>query len=475
MTIEKRLREVGQGHLADHLARLDNEERHRLVSQLERIDLESVERRVAMHLDSGVTAEELRFEPVDAIEVPREMQEQQRAEISREIGLEAIASGRLGLLMVAGGQATRLGISGPKGLVPIGPISGKNLFQWHAEKILALGKRVGRSLPWMVMTGPANDEETRQSFEAQGYFGMPKEDIFFFCQGTVPAVDLKGRMFLSSRDAVFENPDGHGGVLEALKCSGGFSWLEDRGVDQLFYFQVDNPLIRVGDPVFLGHHLQARAEMSSKVVEKFDSDEKVGVVGKLNGQTAVVEYSDLPEKFCRQTDDEGRLRFRHGNMAVHLFSCPFLVERGARVEESLPFHVAWKTIPHLDASGKMVQPEAPNGLKFERFVFDLLPHASSSVTMTVERNLEFSPVKNREGNDSQESARRDLVELFARWLESAGLDVPRNDQGAVRAPIEIAAGWGQDEQEVRARLVGDDEARERIRGLLEEGKPIFLE
>jgi UDP-N-acetylglucosamine/UDP-N-acetylgalactosamine diphosphorylase len=189
----------------------------------------------------------------------------------------------------------------------------------------------------------------------------------------------------------------------------------------------------------------------------------------------VIEYSDLPEKMVRQKDPDGRLRFRHGNIAVHLFSCSFLEEQVSRIEESLPFHVAWKVIPHLDSSGKLVKPENPNGLKFERFVFDLLPHASASVTMTVERTQEFSPVKNREGVDSRESASRDLVELFASWLESAGLTVPRDDQGGVCAPIEIAPSWALDGKELRARMAMDSELRARVGHLLKERKPLLLE
>src|SRR5262249_59178831 len=115
------------------------------------------------------------------------------------------------VLVVAGGQGSRLGSDRPKGTFPVGPVSGKSLFQVHAEKVLALSRRSRQAIPFLVMTSPATHDETGADFEENGWFGLPREEIHFFQQGTMPALDLaSGKLLMEEPGRLFLSPNGHG-------------------------------------------------------------------------------------------------------------------------------------------------------------------------------------------------------------------------------------------------------------------------
>jgi UDP-N-acetylglucosamine/UDP-N-acetylgalactosamine diphosphorylase len=377
-------------------------------------------------------------------------------------GEEALRRGEVAALVVAGGQGSRLGFEHPKGLYPIGPVTDRSLFQIHAEKVLALARRYGRPVPLLVMTSPATDAETRAFFADHKSFGLPAGDVYFFRQGTMPSLDLAtGRLLLERPGVLFLSPNGHGGTLTALRESGLLAELRGRGVRQVFYFQVDNPLVKVADPAFLGHHLAAGAEVSSKVVEKEHPGEKVGVLGLIDGRCSIIEYSDLPDGLARQTDEAGKLRYRAGSPAIHLFDLGFL-ERVTREEASLPFHLARKKVPHTDpATGYSVTPTSENALKFERFVFDALPLAERWTAVWTTRREEFAPLKNGTGPDSPATVKQALSDLAADWLERAGVRVPRREDRAAAVMIELSPLYALDAAGLAAkadpgmRITGD--------------------
>jgi UDP-N-acetylglucosamine/UDP-N-acetylgalactosamine diphosphorylase len=200
--------------------------------------------------------------------------------------------------------------------------------------------------------------------------------------------------------------------------------MQRRGITTLFYYQVDNPLVRMADPAFLGFHEQRGADVSCKVVRKVDPDEKVGLLAQRDGETTVVEYTEIDDEHRTARDAEGQLLYWAGNIAVHCFDVAFLVDLAQQVDRRLPFHASAKKIPCIDPDGNPLIPEAPNGHKLERFVFDALPAARQIANVETLRSEEFSPLKNASGSDSPETCRRDLVALYARWLREAGLDVP---------------------------------------------------
>ncbi len=266
-------------------------------------------------------------------------------------------------------------------------------------------------------------------------------------QGMLPSIDFSGKITLKEKGALFMSPDGHGGALKTLSRHGAVDEMEKRGIRYLFYFQVDNPLVKILDPVFIGHHVEEGAEMSSKVVEKKDPAEKVGVIGMFDGKPGVIEYSDLDNKEMNARDPDGRLLFSAGSIAIHLLNVAFIATCN-QDEFHLPYHKAEKKIPYLDETGVATTPEEPNGVKFETFVFDALQYAKKTVTMEVLREEEFAPVKNPAGEDSPDSSRQALTALFRSWLKAAGFaaDGDRSQQ------IEISPLFALDADEFAKKL-----------------------
>ena len=446
--LRRQFERFGQDHVFRFWGELTADEKRRFLRQLEAIDLPLLDRLAEELVRNSASTAPQRGEltPPEVIPVPRTPEQRARAEEARKAGEALLRAGKVGVLLVAGGQGTRLGFNGPKGKFPITPVKKKTLFRHHAEKILALTRRYGRPIPWLIMTSEANDAETRAYFAEENNFGLPPGDVIFFQQDMIPAVDESGKFFLERKDRVFTNPNGHGGTLLALRKSGALDLLRARGIEELFYFQVDNVLIQICDPVFIGYHIRAGADMSCKVVAKRDPYEKVGVIGYLNGRLTVIEYSDLTEEEMTAANPDGSLRYNAGSIAIHMLRRAF-VEELTEGEFSLPYHRAHKKIPHLDEHGRPVNPAAPNGYKFETFIFDALQYARSAVILEVERKKEFSPVKNAKGIDSPATAQQDLVNYWAEWLEAAGVSVPRDRNGNVQGTLEISPLFALDEEE----------------------------
>jgi UDP-N-acetylglucosamine/UDP-N-acetylgalactosamine diphosphorylase len=348
-----------------------------------------------------------------------------------ELGWQAIRSGRVAIATVAGGQASRLGFSGPKGAFPLGSVAGTSLFQMMAGQVYRLRQVTGAALPWVIQTGPANHLETQAFFADRSYFGLGKHTIHFACQGTLPALSENGQFLLDTPGSLFRNPDGHGGFYRAVRDSGVNAILREMGVDVLYYCQVDNPLVRMADPIFIGHHLAKEARMSVKVVAKTDPMEKVGlIIQKPDGRLGCIEYSDLPNELAEVRADDGQLRFMAGNLAIHCFNLDFVQEMA---EAALPLHLAHKDVKVLAGNG----PEATMqpGVKFETFVFDALPLADRGMVQLAIREDEFAPVKNRAGGDSIQTSRDALSERSRRWAEAAGLKAMAN--GAIEISPQI--------------------------------------
>ena len=338
-------------------------------------------------------------------------------------GEKALADNRVAIITVAGGQASRLGFNGPKGAYPLGAISGTSLFQMLAEQVILLRDKYQCDLPWVIQTGPGNHDDTIAYFAARNWFGMSAPSVHFVCQGTLPALNANGDFMFTAPDELFSNPDGHGGVYRAIKRSGTIDTLRDQGIDVLYYCQVDNPLVFMSDPTFIGHHLLANAQMSVKVVEKTEASEKVGLVVENNGKVQCIEYSDISAELQAQTTDDGGLLYRAGNIAVHVYDINFFEEMA---EAHLPLHLAIKTIKAL-APGESI-PSDVEGVKFETFVFDALPLADRVVVQLADRELEFAPVKNRNGSDSAATSRAALSVRAKQWLSSIDSSCAYSDQ-----------------------------------------------
>ncbi len=435
-----RLKAHGQEHVLEGWDALSAAERVQLLAQLAGIDfgeLEQLLRRKGEPHTLLPPREAIAPIPVEPVEASVD---------ARAAGEELLRRGEVAALCVAGGQGSRLGFDKPKGLFPFGPVSNASLFQLHAEKVLALSRRHGCPVPLLVMTSPATDEETQSFFKKQRFFGLEEAQVTFFEQGTMPALDLaEGRLLLEKPGQLFLSPNGHGGTLTALADTGLLADFKQRGVKHLYYFQVDNALVKICDPAFLGRHHLANADVSSKVVMKERPEEKVGVLAVVNGRCSIVEYSDMPLAMAEEREPDGRLRFRAGSPAIHAFSLPFL-ERVTARGSGLQFHLARKKVPFFDArTGSTVEPEEVNALKFELFIFDALPMADNWLAVATPREEEFAPLKNATGNDSPETARALSTALHARWLAAAGIET----QGHA---VEIAPTFALDADELRTKI-----------------------
>ena len=451
-----RLDAAGQSHLLRFWDDLDDAGRAKLGDQLAELDLETAARLYREKVAAGDGADDAAA--AAAAQPPASVVRLSGAAADRaaavETGGELLRSGAVGAILVAGGQGTRLGFDQPKGMFPVGPVSGMTLFEILAGQLKARGEAAGVSIPLYVMTSPATDAPTRAEFAAQGYYGLGEENVVFFRQGTMPAVDdATGKALLAAKDEVAVSPDGHGGLVAALKTRGALDDMTRRGVTTLYYHQVDNPTAIVCDPAFLGFHRRLGGQVSTKVVAKAAPEEKMGVVCDVNGTTQIIEYSDLPLAAASRTDDAGGLLLWAGNTAIHCFERAFLealAEGGRRADQAggggLPFHVAHKKVPHLDEAGGRVEPTEPNAYKFERFIFDALPLAEAAPVIETDRAREFNPVKNAEGADSPATAKAALIALHHGWLTAAGAEI------ADGVTVEIAPSFALDAAGVQARV-----------------------
>ena len=418
---------------------LSKAERSALLAQVAAIDPKSV-KACAAALRGGAAA---------AVDTSRglapKVAELKGAALVRAVaaGERELKAGRVAALLVAGGQGSRLGYDGPKGCYSIGPVTGAPLFHFHARKILARSRRYGKPIPFYVMTSEANNAATVECFRANGYFGLDPKDVFFFTQGMWPGMTKDGRIILDAPGHIFMSPDGHGGLLAALKRSGALDDMKRRGIKSVFFFQVDNPLVEIADPAFVGYHVLERSEYSLKLCAKRDPFEKVGMPMLVGGRYRMVEYTEMTKEQCLRKKG-GKLYYLYGSPAIHVFDRAFLAREAAK---AMPLHLAFKKIPYV-AGGKVVKPAEPNGYKFEKFIFDILPNARRAAFLAFDQKDEFSPVKNAEGNDSPATCRADLRAKWARMLAAAGVKVPES------MPLEIDPAYALDAADlVRRGLV----------------------
>jgi UDP-N-acetylglucosamine/UDP-N-acetylgalactosamine diphosphorylase len=349
---------------------------------------------------------------------PRQTCDLQSRRQYQDLGLNLIRTGKVAAVLVAGGQGTRLGHSGPKGTFKLGLPSQKSLFQLQAERLLNLARRTGRMIPWYIMTSAENHWETTKFFQIHSDFGYPSPDLFFFQQEQLPVIDAAGKILLAAPDQISLGPNGNGGCFLALEKSGALADMERRGVDWVFLYGIDNALVRICDPGFIGFTAANQFPSASKVVAKAAPQESVGVLCYRNGRPAIIEYTEMPPELTGQRDRAGNLLYGNANIVTHLFHRDFLAQNAG---SNLPYHVAHKKVATIDASGNPVKPEQPNAYKFELFMFDIFPLLDDMAALQVKREEEFAPVKNKAGNDSPETARQLLYQLHRHWLEAAGV------------------------------------------------------
>ena len=438
--LEKLIKSAGQEHLLRFINELSAEEKEAFVSELSAVNWAQIPQLAAEYVvkrpDISIPSDLAPATFFPLVPADGSMAELYAAADAK--GVELLKAGKVCCLTVAGGQGTRLGFDGPKGTYPIGPATNRTLFSYFAQSIARASEKYGKPVNWYIMTSPINREATENYFKAEKFFGLNEENVFFFTQGTMPAFGLDGKLLMSSKSSLALSPDGHGGTLLALRKSGALDKMIADGCEYISYFQVDNPLVPVVDPRFLGLHALENSEMSAIMLSKTNSREKLGNFCVSGGRTMIIEYSDLPDELAEKRNPDGTLAFVAGSPAIHVLSRSFVEKLTAGGTLQLPWHRADKKIPCLDEAGVLTAPDAPNGVKLESFIFDALPLAEKVMILEGDRAEVFAPTKNATGVDSAESCRLMLTARNARRLALAQVEIPRKSDGQVDAVIELS-------------------------------------
>lgn len=433
-TLVAKFLEADQGHLFDDWDALDSAGKRMLLDDLARIDLGFLQQLVSDHLTSDPESPPIATPtppPMIGLDDPGRDQ-------AKKVGLEALSRGEVGIMLLAGGVGTRLGHSGPKGSFPLLPLTQMTLFQFFAESLLRRQKEVGANIPWWIMTSPSNHDETVRYFRDHQYHGLNSSDVMILPQEELPVIDpRRGKILREGPGKILFSPDGHGGAIRLMQRHADL--FRERGIRHVYTHQVDNPLAPIGDPELVGLHLSHGSQFSSKAVAKTDPDEKVGVFCQTGEHLRIIEYSELGDEERHRLDDGGNLAFRAGNVAMHVIDLDFVLgdEAGTTPALPMPFHTARKSVRHwLDQDWN--ESESPNSVRFETFIFDVLPLSGEAIVVEASRDLEFAPVKNRDGNDSPETSRIALQKLWADWLEAAGCSLERDGEGVPVRTLEIS-------------------------------------
>ncbi len=442
---------AGQEHILNHWDSLDESDQQAFSTQLSAIDFNQVDRLINTWILNEHSGEYFdSITPANVLAPVVDTWESDSAQAAKQAGEDALRAGRVGLVLVAGGQGTRLGYHGPKGAFPIGPVSGRSLFAFHAEKIHGIQRRYGCVLPWYIMVGESNEVATKEFFAEQNFFGLNPDDVVFFKQRMMPCVDEQGKYILNSPSSLAMNPNGHGGCIPALIENGIMDDARKRGIDTFSYFQVDNWATRLADPYFIGYHILKNCELSSKVNRKESLRDPAGVFCTCDGKLRVIEYTELdifPQLL--DVDADGNMVHFASNAAIHVISLDFIQAVYDKYEQ-FPWHCSHKKIPYINEKGDLITPDGLNGYKFETFIFDALEYAEGeNIVLEIPKAGETTPTKQMTGHGSVEEARNDMSRFWGAWVNAAGCT-----RDLTNVVVEISPQFALDEEELVERTQG---------------------
>lgn len=400
VTVKNELKKHGQSQLLKYYDELDDAQKKSLLTQISQIDFSVID------LCDNPTEQTAKgsLKPLGALTVD-EIEKSQNTYRSK--GLELIKQGKVGAVLLAGGQGTRLGFDGPKGTYNIGITSDLYIFEMQIRNLMDVVKEAQSWIPLFIMTSDKNHEATVDFFEKHGYFGYDKEYVTFFKQEMAPSVGFDKKILLEDKDKISLSPNGNGGWYVSLKNSGALKKALEMGIEWFNIYAVDNVLQRSADPVFIGATVLSGCKSGAKVVAKADPNERVGVLCLEDGRPSIVEYYEMTDEIINSREPNGRLSYNYGVILNYLFNIDVLEEI---VSKSLPTHVVEKKIPYINENAELIKPDKPNGYKFELLVLDMIHLFPDCCSFEVVREKEFAPIKNKDGVDSVESARK-LLEL----------------------------------------------------------------
>ncbi len=392
--IRKLLEKYGQEHLLAFYEELDACGKKQLLCDIEAVDFPLIER---VYNEINAPKEPAKdVTPMKAADSTVFSQEERSAYTC--IGNKAIAAGKVAALTMCGGMGTRLGHNGPKGTYDIGLPSHKSLFEIQACGLKETGNG---SIPWYIMTSNINHEDTVRFFENHDFFGYPRENIIFFRQAMISVLNKDGKILLEDKGKILKSPNGNGGLFLSLKEAGGLDDMRKRGVQYLFICGIDNCLVKMADPVFVGYHISEGAPACAKSFMKRSPDEKAAIFCYSQGHPFVIEYTEIPENLANERDENGAFAYGDTNVLNYIFNVDIIEDL---CKYYMPYHAAVKKVTYMDTNdGNCVT--IPDGLKFELFLFDYFSHIEDLRLLRIDREQEFAPVKNPTGIDSVVTAR----------------------------------------------------------------------
>lgn len=399
ITLEK----YGQEHILKAYQRLAEENKEKLLEQISRIDFEQI---MNLYEKTKIPVEfkDAKIEPIPSVDSKKFTQEEKEKYIKK--GEEILKSGKHAVVTMAGGQGTRLGHDGPKGTYDLGLDSHKSLFEILCDNLKETMTKYNVVVPWYIMTSRENNDATVEFFEKNNYFGYPKDAIMFFKQGELPMISDDGKIIIGENGLIKEGADGHGGVFESLYKNGALDDMKKRKVEWIFIGGVDNVLARMADEMFIGYMAFNNYKVASKTILKAYPEEKVGVFCKKNGKPYVIEYSEISNEMANEKNENGELVYSEAHMLLNMFNLEILEEIAS---SKLPYHSAHKKTSYINENGEIIKVDTPNAYKFETFIFDAFGLVPSVGLYRGRREEDFSPVKNADGVDSPETARRDYI------------------------------------------------------------------
>lgn len=391
--------EYGQQQLLVYYKDLSPDEQEALIQDILETDFELMKHLYETAGQSPVVTDHLQLEPMPCADATS-MSPQERENLER-MGMTVLLKGKMAALTMAGGQGTRLGHDGPKGTYDIQLPSHKSLFEIQCDGLKKVSIEAGRVVPWYIMTSEINHKETVDFFEAHNYFNYPKEAVFFFPQTMIPVMNKEGKLLLASPGKILKSPNGNGGLFQSLKISGALAHMRQQGIEWIFICGIDNCLVQMADPLFMGYVLSANKKVAAKSFIKRTPGEKAGIFCYRNGKPGVIEYTEIPKEYAEMKDSEGVWVYGDTNVLNYIFHIDVIADLA---ENGMDYHTAIKKITYY-SNGSYVASTEPDSYKFELFLFDSFMLLDDLGVLRIERTHEFAPVKNKTGEDSAELAR----------------------------------------------------------------------
>lgn len=432
--------DAGHEHILDAWHELDAQEQNGLLDTIDGIDFQLVNHLQTRCLKSKDNGKIGISKPHAAVPVPlpKSHDDVHQWKRFRAAGEKAIAAGEVAIFMAAGEHSPSSDFSGPKALYPVGPISQKSLIQLQCEKVASLNKRHNTSLLFMVMTDTETARETTHFLKENQYFTLPKNNLMLLEQPRLPLLSRRGKIVMKSPAEIAMAPNGHGGAFLLMQQADVLDRLRREGVKYVYYFQADNPCAQLADPAFVGLHALSGADISAKSVVKLTPNEPLGIFSQRGDNLSVIPYEELrPEDRSAKDADTGQLRFSAANVGIHIFSVDFL-QKTSGDDHVMPYHPVEQREGCLGRDGKLVRPATPNCTRFECNLYDVFPWARQCALMEADRREEFFVAPVRTGQHRMAEARRAMSEKYAYWLESLGLNLPRDKSGRVLGAYEIS-------------------------------------